>query len=97
MLENKYYKDYRGPKLTLAQIWKGGEERKDITDSIKVFYGPNNNWNGNLYHYEDIFPNKRGDKFYIEFHSENKRKHWFYGLVGEKKQIFNPPHFLSPE
>ena len=43
MIESEYYKNYRGPQLTLAQIWKNGEEKLDITEYIKEFYGHENN------------------------------------------------------
>ena len=87
-----YYENYRGPELTKAQLWKKGEERRDITEDIRILYGENNNWNGRLYKYEDVFPDKDSSHcYYIEFHSSDGRKHWFHGLVGEKNQTFNPP------
>ena len=43
-----------------------------------------------LYTYEEIFPHREGEKFYIEF-ERNGRKHWFHGYVGSKEQAFNPP------
>ena len=33
----------------------------------------------------------RGGKFYCEFHSEDKRKHWFYGFINNEKNNFNIP------
>lgn len=92
MIECKYYLNYKGPNLKKAQLWKKGEEKKDITDEIKIFYGKNNNWNGKLYQYSEVFPGKDSSYlFYIEFMDENNRKHWFHGMVGESKQNFNPP------
>lgn len=91
-INSDYYQNYRGPNLTKAQIWKNREERIDITEDIKVLYGENNNWNKRLYTYQDVFPDKNSSHhFYIEFHSNDGRKHWFNGMVGEKNQIFNPP------
>ena len=48
-----------------------------------------------LYTYSEIFPNKnKFYKFYIEFLSKDKRKHWFNGFINEdKNQYFNPPLF----
>ena len=92
MIESEYYQEYRGPNLTLAQIWKQGEEKLDITEYIKEFYGPNNNWQGKLYTYDDIFPNKNNEyKFKVEFVDDTGRNHWFHGMVGEPEQYFNPP------
>lgn len=91
-IENEYYKNYKGPNLTSAQVWKKGQERIDITGEIRELYGENNNWNGLLYKYGVVFPDKDTTyHFYIEFHSEDGRKHWFYGMVGEKHQVFNLP------
>ena len=91
-LKSEYYQNYKGPSLTLAQLWKKGEEKEDITGNIKRFYGENNNWNEKLYTYGQVFPNKdKLHNFYIEFHSENRKKHWFYGSIGEEDQIFNIP------
>ena len=68
MIDSEYYKNYRGPNLTLAQIWKHGEEKLDITEHIKEYYGFQNNWNGKLYTYDDIFPHKDHKyKFRVEF------------------------------
>ena len=91
-IKDKYYENYKGPNLTIAQIWKKGQERIDITTEIKELYGENNNWNQQLYSYEVVFPGKDSTHhFYVEFHSDDGRKHWFHGMVGEKNQIFNPP------
>jgi flavodoxin len=91
MIDCEYYQNYKGPNLTLAQIWGDGEEREDITDHIQEFYG-SNDWNGKLYSYSEIFPDKNNTySFYVEFHGEDGRKHWFYGQVGYPNQYFNPP------
>ena len=42
MIDCEYYKNYKGPELKLVQIWKNKEEKKDITEDIKIFYGENN-------------------------------------------------------
>ena len=92
MIDFDYYKNYKGPHLILAQIWKIEDKKEDITDYIKTFYGEENNWKGKLYTYKDIFPDKDSKyKFYVEFLSNNGRKHWFHGFVGEQNQFFNPP------
>ena len=91
MIDCEHYQNYKGPNLTLAQIWKKGCERQDITENINTFYGENN-WNGKLYTYSDIFPGKDSSyHFYVEFLDENNRKHWFHGMVGTPGQYFNPP------
>ena len=96
MIESEYYQNYRGPQLSLAQIWRHGEEKLDITEYIKEFYGQENNWKGKLYTYDDIFPNKNHEyKFKIEFVDDSGRKHWFHGMIGEPEQYFNPP-LVSP-
>lgn len=92
MIETEAYQNYRGPNLTKAEIWKKRGEKFDITEDIRRIYGENNNWNKTLYKYDDVFPDKDSSyQYYIEFHSEDGRKHWFHGMVGEKNQIFNPP------
>ena len=88
---SEYYNNYRGPNLRIAEIWKQSEEKEDITEHIQSFYGKYNNWNQRLFTYGDMFPNKEKHQFYIEFISDNGRKHWFYGTVGKMNQIFNPP------
>lgn len=92
MIESEYYLNYRGPNLTLAQIWTHGEEKLDITEYVRDFYGHDNNWNGKLYTYNDIFPHRDYKyKFRIEFCDDSGRRHWFNGMVGKPEQYFNPP------
>ena len=92
MIDSDYYLNYQGPNLVKAQLWKRSQEKVDITEDIKKFYGVNNNWNGKLYQYSEIFPNKDSSYlFYVEFLDSNNRKHWFHGMVGKSKQNFNPP------
>ena len=92
MIDCEHYKNYRGPKLTMAQIWEDEKEKLDITEYIKEFYGHDKNWNGKLYTYEDIFLGRDSkSKFYIEFLDDTGRKHWFNGIVGNSDQFFNPP------
>ena len=91
MIDCNYYQNYKGPNLTLARIWTKGEEREDITEYIQTFYG-SNDWNGKLYQYSEIFPNKDSSyHFYLEFLDVQGRKHWFYGQIGSPEQTFNPP------
>jgi hypothetical protein len=95
MIDCEYYQNYKGPNLTLAQIWSKRGEREDITDHIQEFYGLND-WNGKLYKYSEIFPNKDSSyHFYVEFKGEDGRKHWFGGQVGNPNQYFNP-HLATP-
>lgn len=92
MIDSEHYKNYRGPNLTLAQIWKHGEDKLDITEYIKEFYGPNNNWQGRLYTYDEVFPHRdHKTKFRFEFEDDTGRKHWFQGMVGKPEHFFNPP------
>jgi len=90
MIDCEHYQNYKGPNLTLAQLWKKGCQRENITENIKKFYGENN-WNGKLYQYSEVFPDKDSSyHFYVEFIDNTGRKHWFHGMVGEPNQIFNP-------
>ena len=89
MIESEYYKNYNGPELVLAQIWTHDSQKEKITDHIREFYGEECNWNGMLYTYNEIFPERTGHKFYLEFRGSDGRKHWFSGLVGSDNQIFN--------
>ena len=91
-MDTNYYKNYKGPNLIKAQLWKKNNQKENINDYIKSFYGEENNWNGKLYKYSEIFPNKDSSyRFYVEFLDDTNRKHWFHGIVGEPNQIFNPP------
>jgi hypothetical protein len=91
-MDCEYYQNYKGPELTLAQLWKKNCEKENITEHIQSFYGKENNWNGKLYKYSEIFPEKDSSyHFYVEFLDHTGRKHWFHGMVGEPDQIFNPP------
>jgi hypothetical protein len=91
-MDCEYYQNYKGPELTLAQLWKKNCEKENITEKIQSFYGKENNWNGKLYKYSEIFPEKDSSyHFYVEFLDVKGRKHWFHGMVGESDQIFNPP------
>ena len=91
MIESEYYRKYKGPDLELAQIWKNNRyntEKEDITEHIRKMYGKGNNWNGKLYNYNDIFPNKDHTySFYIEFKCKQRRKHWFNGIINEDKYL----------
>ena len=69
LIKQDYYINYKGPNLTVANIWKKGQEKEDITDHIKTFYGENNNWNQKLYTYGEILPNKNNlYHFYVYIH-----------------------------
>ena len=88
MIDSEYYQNYQGQNLT--QVILNGEE--DITEKIKVFYGTNNNWQGKLWTYKDVFGDDCKDyRFYCEFHSKDKRKHWFHGFINDKNDNFNIP------
>ena len=88
MIDSEYYQNYYGPNLTKATM----NTSVDITDIIKEKYGENNNWQGKLWTYRDIFGSTCEDTtFYCEFHSEDGRKHWFHGFIEDPKQFFNPP------
>ncbi len=91
MIYSEYYQNYKGPNLTKAIL----NDDKDITDLIKNFYGDKNDWCGKLWTYQDVFGyNCKGSKFYCEFHSEDKRKHWFHGFINNEKDNFNIPLHL---
>ena len=83
MLKSEYYQDYQGPNLTRAIL----NNVDDITEKIQGFYGNNNNWQGKLLTYQDVFgDNCEGYNFYCEFHSKDQRKHWFRGSINDKKK-----------
>ena len=105
MILSKYYRDYNGPDLVVAELWLNEDDKETFIDYMKVFYGENNNWNGKLYTYGEIFPQREhhgldvadsgrlypagNHKFYLEFRGKDGRVHWFSGMVGSKEQIFN--------
>ena len=49
---SEYYLKYKGPNLTKATL-----NDVDITSIVQKFYGKNNNWQGRLWKYKDIFGN----------------------------------------
>jgi len=92
MIECDYYKNYKGPNLVKAEIWQRNKQKVDVTEDIKKLYGKDNNWNGKLYLFEDVFLNKDyTTHFRVDFLSDDGQKHWFHGMVGQPKQYFNPP------
>lgn len=87
MILSEHYKYYRGPKLIKAVL-----DTKDITESIKKIYGPDNNWQGCLWTYKELFgKDSYGKNFRCDFESDDGRKHWFYGFINDIQQYFNPP------
>ena len=87
MIDSNYYKNYKGPSLVKATL-----NNKDFFSTIKEYYGIDNNWNGKLYKYRDIFTeNDISKKIYCEFKSDSGRIHWFYGYIDDLNQYFNPP------
>lgn len=87
MLDSEYYKKYKGPHLIYATL-----DNINITNIMKNMYGPYNNWHGRLWKYVEMFGNNSLNKqFYVEFKSNNGKKHWFYGYVSDLQQYFTPP------
>ena len=87
MIESVYYQNYRGLPLKVATM-----DGDSIYDSIREKYGKNNNWNGVLWTYEELFGKNSGNKqFYFEFENKEGTKQWFNGFVNDIKQYFNPP------
>ena len=86
-MDLEYYQNYKGPNLTKATL-----NGIDITSIVQEKYGENNNWQGKLWKYKEVFGNgSLRKKIYCEFHSEDGRKHWFYGWIENNDQFFNPP------
>jgi hypothetical protein len=61
MILSKYYRDYKGPDLVVAELWLNEDDKETFIDYMKVFYGENNNWNGKLYTYGEIFPQRENN------------------------------------
>jgi len=87
MIESEYYKKYRGPELVLAQIWTHESEKEKITDYMREFYGEDNNWNGMLYTYNEIFPERKDHKFYLN-HLNQIGHMWHYLHSNEFCHLF---------
>lgn len=80
-----------GPKLTLVTL--GGV---DITEKVRTYYGIDNNWQGKLWKYNDIFGiDSLNQRFYIEYTTRDQRKHWTFGFVNDINQYFNPPRVFE--
>ena len=88
MINCDHYLTYKGPNLVKVTF-----NNDDITDSIKPFYGENNNWCGNLWTYEEIFgPNSINKHFRFDFKGDDGREYWFHGFVHDINQFMNPPY-----
>ena len=91
MIDNEYYKKYKGPNLTYATL-----DNVNITDVMKNMYGPDNNWYSKLWKYNEMFGyNSLNKQFYVEFKSNKGRSHWFYGYVSDLHQYFVAPRVKS--
>ena len=75
MIYSEYYQYYKGPSLIKATL----NETENITELIQKFYGENNDWNGKLWTYQDIFKDK------------GERVHWFQGIINKEKEYLNIP------
>ena len=42
MILSKYYRDYNGPDLVVAELWLNEDDKETFIDYMKVFYGENN-------------------------------------------------------
>ena len=92
MIDSEYYKNYNGSSLVKVEIWCDKNNKTNITEYMNFFYGQDNNWNGVIYKYKEIFSDYfKYHQFYMEFQDDNKQKKWFYGIVGEPEQYFHPP------
>ena len=77
----------RGPRLTLVTL-----NGIDITDRVKEYYGINNNWQGTLWKYSDIFGiHSLNRRYYIEYTRRDQKKHWTFGFINNINEHFNPP------
>ena len=85
MIESEYYMNYYiGPNLVNVTV---GDI--DFTDHVNVFYGHDNNWQGKLWTFQDIFPaGYKGMSFTCTFEG-----HYLKGQIG-KNEIFNHPLFI---
>ena len=87
MIDSEYYGRIHGPELTKAIL-----HDVSIIDNVREKYGQNNNWQGKLYTYKDIFgENSIGGKIYFEFQNTDGKKYWFHGFVNDLTQYFHPP------
>ena len=87
MIDSEYYGEIHGPELTKAIL-----HNVSIIDNVREKYGQNNNWQGKLYTYKDIFgENSKGKKIYFEFQDTHGTKYWFHGFVNDLSQYFHPP------
>ena len=64
----------------------------DRTEKLTEIYGENNNWQGYLWTYKEIFGDDcYGKNFRIDFKSEDNREHWYHGFINDIQQYYNPP------
>tara|TARA_B100002019_G_C20768387_1_gene356365 strand:+ start:59 stop:358 length:300 start_codon:yes stop_codon:yes gene_type:complete len=80
-----------GAELTLVTL-----NGIDITEKIKGYYGINRDWQAKLWKYSDIFGiDSLNQRFYIEYTTQEQRKHWTFGFVNDINQYFNPPRIFE--
>ena len=81
----------RGLELVLATL-----NNADVTLKVKSRYGPQKNWYNKKWKYVDIFcENCKDSKFYLEFVSIDRRRHWTYGCINNINDIFYQPNFTE--
>ena len=87
MIESDFYRDYHGPMLTKATL-----NNVDILESIQEKYGDGNNWQGQIWTYEELFGRDSvGQHIYCEFEDKDKRLHWFRDYIQDISDNFHPP------
>jgi|TARA_B110000208_G_C11593051_1_gene367023 hypothetical protein len=92
MIPSEYYQAWRGPTLSKSTL-----DTKDITNEMKLLYGPNKNWMGNMRTFREVFgKDSEGKSYQFQFVSECGQEHWFNGFIFDIDQLFNPPRKGHP-
>jgi len=87
MIESEYYENYHGPRLIKATL-----NNIDILESVQEKYGTGNNWQGQIWTYEELFgKDSIGQHIYCEFEDDDTVIHWFRDYVQDISLHFHPP------
>lgn len=94
-----YYANYQGPLLTSAILIDPVNNREDDYTTLFTFlYGPQQNWQDQLYPISSVFCNADiGKTLCLHFTNDNddsNRKHYTKMIITSLDTILNPPLFM---
>ncbi len=91
-----YYANYQGPLLTSAILTDPCNNREDdYTTLFSFLYGPQQNWQEQLYQVSSVFcSDDIGKTLCLQFNDDSNRKHYTKMIITSLDTILNPPLFM---